>query len=71
MTCVQDEPDDQQRIARIHIHVQDTASRILLQLADIARVEEEVKAITDRLGTVLGPSRTSNRSQPEAGTERS
>jgi hypothetical protein len=71
MSSVHDEPDAQQRIARIHIHVQDAASRILLQLADIARVEEEVKAITDRLGNIAGSCQSADQTQPDAGTERS
>ena len=50
---VKEESDQRERNNQVRVEVKSFASRRLLQLADIAHVHEQMRAITERLGNAV------------------
>ena len=50
---VQDEPDQPERIGQVRVEVKSLASQTLLHLAEIAHVQEQMRAIAERLGNAV------------------
>jgi hypothetical protein len=50
---VQEEPDQHERIGQVRVEVKSLASQTLLHLAEIAHVQERMRAIAERLGNAV------------------
>ena len=50
---VQEEPDQHERIGQVRVEVRSLASQTLLHLAEMAHVQDQMRAITERLGNAV------------------
>jgi len=67
---VQEEPDQHERIGHVRVEVKSLASQTLLQLAEMAHVQDQMRAIAERLGNaVVKVGEEKGEVDPETGTQ--